>query len=56
MGSHSMPQGSQISAAGPASGKYGGFGSEDMAKLGYGNQGGSFGNKYNVPYDPYTKE
>jgi hypothetical protein len=26
-------------SAGPASGKYGGFGSEDIAKLGYGKEG-----------------
>lgn len=46
MGSHSMQQ----SAAGPASGKYGGFGSEDIARLGYNNE-----NKFSAPYDPYTK-
>jgi hypothetical protein len=38
-------------SAGPASGKYGGFGSEDIARLGYGQEG-KFNN--NV-YDPYTK-
>ena len=48
MGSHSMPQNS--SAAGPASGKYTGFGSEDIARLGYNQE-----NKFNAPYDPYTK-
>ena len=36
--------------AAPASGKYGGFGSEDMDKFGY-NPG-----KFNNVYDPYTKE
>jgi hypothetical protein len=35
--------------AAPASGKYGGFGSEDMDKFGY-NPG-----KFNSVYDPYTK-
>lgn len=35
--------------AAPASGKYGGFGSEDIDKLGY-NAG-----KFNQVYDPYTK-
>jgi hypothetical protein len=40
----------QSAPAGPASGKYGGFGSEDIAKLGY-NQPGQF----NGAYDPYTK-
>lgn len=35
--------------AAPASGKYGGFGSEDMANFGY--QPG----KFNQAYDPYTK-
>ena len=42
-----------MSSAAPASGnKYGGFGSEDIAKMGYGNeeQFGTTG-----PYDPYTK-
>lgn len=48
MGSHSMGQ--SANAAGPASGKYGGFGSEDIARLGYNNE-----NKFNAPYDPYTK-
>ena len=38
-------------AAAPASGKYGGFGSEDIARLGYNTE-----NKFNAPYDPYTKE
>ncbi len=42
--------GNQPSAAGPASGKYGGFGSEDIARLGYNSE-----NKFNAPYDPYTK-
>ena len=46
MGSH-MGTGS---SAGPASGKYSGFGSEDIARLGYGQE-----NKFNAPYDPYTK-
>ena len=53
MGSHSTTGyggGGNISAAGPASGKYGGFGSEDIARLGYGQE-----NKFNAPYDPYTK-
>ena len=49
MGSHSMSQSS--SAAGPASGKYSGFGSEDIARMGYNNE-----NKFAAPYDPYTKE
>ena len=39
------------SSAGPSSGKqYGGFGSEDIARLGYNQE-----NKFNAPYDPYTK-
>ena len=50
MGSDSMGMGGSSSAAGPASGKYSGFGSEDIARLGY-NQS----NKFNAPYDPYTK-
>ena len=61
MGSQSMGSGPQsmssasmgtmqASAAGPASGKYGGFGSEDIARLGYNTE-----NKFNAPYDPYTK-
>ena len=38
-------------SAGPSSGKqYGGFGSEDIARLGYNQE-----NKFNAPYDPYTK-
>lgn len=37
-------------SAAPASGKYGGFGSEDIAKLGYGKEG-----QFSQPYDPYTK-
>lgn len=49
MGSGSMAQ--MTTAAGPASGKYGGFGSEDIARLGYGQGGG-----FSAPaYDPYTK-
>lgn len=51
MGSNSMPtQSVTAGSAGPASGKYGGFGSEDIAKLGYGKEG-----QFNQPYDPYTK-
>ena len=47
----SASMGSQgASAAGPASGRYGGFGSEDIARLGYNTE-----NKFNAPYDPYTK-
>ncbi len=42
--------GSSYKPAGPASGKYGGFGSEDIAKFGY--QPG----KFNTPYDPYTSK
>lgn len=38
------------SAAGPASGKYTGFGSEDINRLGYNKEG-----QFNQPYDPYTK-
>ena len=39
------------SAAGPTSGnRYGGFGSEDIARLGFNQE-----NKFNAPYDPYTK-
>ena len=51
MGSESI-QTPSISAgsAAPASGKYGGFGSEDIAKLGYGKEG-----QFNQAYDPYTK-
>lgn len=37
-------------SAAPASGKYGGFGSQDIAKLGYNQQG-----KFDAPYDPYTQ-
>ena len=37
-------------SAAPASGKYGGFGSEDIKKLGYNQEG-----QFNAPYDPYTK-
>ena len=44
-----MGTGASFSSAAPASGKYGGFGSEDIAKFGY--QPG----KFNAPYDPYTK-
>lgn len=41
-----------VSSAAPASGnKYGGFGSEDIAKFGYNNEE-KFGTG---PYDPYTK-
>ena len=52
MGSHQTPgSGGNVSAAGPASGRYGGFGSEDIARLGYGQ-----GNKFDEnPHDPYTK-
>lgn len=40
MGSNTMPIPSvSAGSAGPASGKYGGFGSEDIAKLGYGKEG-----------------
>ena len=49
MGSNSMSGGNN-SSAGPSSGKYGGFGSEDIARLGYNTE-----NKFNAPYDPYTK-
>lgn len=45
--------GGGMSSAGPASGnKYGGFGSEDIAKMGYNNEE-QFGTS--GPYDPYTK-
>lgn len=37
-------------SAAPASGKFGGFGSEDLTKFGY-NQPGQFGQAY----DPYVK-
>ena len=53
MGSSSMGGGGRpatSSAAGPASGRYGGFGSEDIARLGFNQE-----NKFNAPYDPYTK-
>ena len=50
MGSGGMGSGPGASAAGPASGRYGGFGSEDIARLGYNTE-----NKFNAPYDPYTK-
>jgi len=36
--------------AAPASGKYTGFGSEDINRLGYNKEG-----QFNQPYDPYTK-
>lgn len=43
--------GAGAGAAGPSSGnKYGGFGSEDIARLGYNQQ-----DKFHAPYDPYTK-
>lgn len=49
--SSSIP-GSSGTPAAPASGtKYGGFGSEDIAKFGY-NNSDQFGGG---PYDPYTK-
>ena len=57
MGSHSMAGGMSsarstgASAAAPASGKYGGFGSADLQRLGYNTE-----NKFSAPYDPYTKE
>ena len=38
-----------VTPAGPASGKYGGFGSEDLERNGY--KAGQF----NQPYDPYMK-
>lgn len=38
------------SSAGPASGKYTGFGSEDINRLGYNQK-----DRFNAPYDPYTK-
>ena len=43
------------SSAGPPSGstKYEGFGSEDIKKMGYGDQSSGFGQ--NTCYDPYTK-
>lgn len=47
-GTHS--QNNMASAAGPASGKYTGFGSEDINRLGYNKEG-----QFNQPYDPYTK-
>lgn len=37
-------------SAAPASGKYTGFGSDDIKNLGYNNK-----DKFNAPYDPYTK-
>ena len=47
----SMGSGQLGGSAGPSSGKqYGGFGSEDIARLGYNDT-----NKFNAPYDPYTK-
>lgn len=46
--SHGQSYNSNNPAA-PASGKYGGFGSEDIDKFGY-NPG-----KFNAVYDPYTK-
>jgi len=36
--------------AAPASGKYTGFGSEDINRLGYNKEG-----QFSQPYDPYTK-
>jgi hypothetical protein len=45
-----MSGGAKQPSAGPASGKYTGFGSEDINRLGYNDQ-----NKFNAPYDPYTK-
>lgn len=54
-GSHQEYSGPSVGgSAAPASGsqKYGGFGSEDIQKLGY-NNSGQFGNT--GPYDPYTK-
>ena len=42
--------GGGVGSAGPASGKYGGFGSEDIKRLGYNQEG-----QFSAPYDPYTK-
>ena len=53
MGAHdfNVPQSMSGGSAGPSSGKqYGGFGSEDIARLGYNQEG-----QFNAPYDPYTK-
>lgn len=51
-GTSSLGSGQMPSSAGPSSGnKYGGFGSEDIARLGYNQE-----NKFNAPYDPYTKD
>lgn len=41
---------SMANPAAPASGKYTGFGSEDINRLGYNKEG-----QFNQPYDPYTK-
>lgn len=50
-GGQSMSSAQVAGSAGPSSGnKYGGFGSEDIARLGYNQE-----NKFNAPYDPYTK-
>jgi hypothetical protein len=38
------------SGAAPPSGKYAGFGSEDINRLGYNKEG-----QFAQPYDPYTK-
>ncbi len=49
-GHPSVTDGRGPASAAPASGKYDGFGSEDMAKIGY--QPG----KFNEPYDHFTKD
>jgi len=47
--SSNMTGGAKAGAA-PASGKYTGFGSEDINRLGYNKEG-----QFAQPYDPYTK-
>ena len=49
----SAPSKNKKNSAAPASGQYGGFGSEDIAKFGYNNDN-KFGDQ--GAYDPYTKD
>lgn len=47
----------QSQSAGPASGKYGGFGSKDMEQMGYNNPTSTYkGGSSSVGYDPYVSK
>jgi hypothetical protein len=50
MSNMGMGSSQQRIGAGPPSGKYAGFGSEDINRLGYNKEG-----QFAQPYDPYTK-